>query len=256
MNILIVNDDGILEPGLKVLVEQLAPLGHIYIVAPETHQSGQGHSITIQEPLIVKDYNNLYGSKKAISVSGKPADCTKIAVATLGVNFDLCVSGINSGPNIGSDILYSGTVGAATEALLQGIPSIAVSGPSRALHLAEKTIYKLVKHLLDQKALDYDYILNINYPSSKFESILGVKWTTQGLNHHKAKFTQNEDGHYVAVYDVVNKDESDDSDVIAYRTGYLSITPLFENRTHADLLKKLANQKQLNTHVIYDKITK
>lgn len=256
MNILIVNDDGILEPGLKVLAEQLAPLGNIYIVAPETHQSGQGHSITIKEPLTVKDYGQLYGSIKAISVSGKPADCTKIAVATLGVEFDLCVSGINSGPNIGSDVLYSGTVGAATEALIQGIPSIAVSGPWRALHLAEATIYKLVKHLLDQNAIGYSYILNINYPSSKFEEFLGVKWTIQGLNHHKARFNQNEAGDYVAVYDVINKDEDDNSDVTAFRTGYLSITPLFENRTHVDLLKKLANQKQLNTQAIYDKITK
>ncbi|MDY0346510.1 MAG: 5'/3'-nucleotidase SurE [Acholeplasma sp.] len=256
MNILIVNDDGILEPGLKVLAEQLAPLGDIYIVAPETHQSGQGHGITINQPLYVKDYGRLYGAKKALSVLGKPADCTRIAVGTLGVKFDLCVSGVNSGLNVGSDVLYSGTVAAATEALILGIKAIAVSGPKKSLHMAEKSIYPLVKYLLEHQALGDSYILNINYPSSKFDMFIGVKWTTQGLHHHAAKFNQNADGSYETVYELLEREEDMQSDVMAFRTGYLSITPLFENRTHSNLLQNLANQKQLNTQAIYDNIIK
>lgn len=256
MNILLVNDDGILEPGLKVLAEQLAPLGDVYICAPETHQSGQSQSITIYEPLYIKDYGHLYGTKKAISVSGKPADCARIAIGTMGIDFDLCVSGINSGPNLGSDILYSGTVGAATEALILGVKSIAVSAPRKSLHMAEKSIYKLIKHLVENQALNKDYILNINYPSSKFDMFLGVKFTEQGKHHHKAKFKLLDDGGYESEYELFEQDELINSDVIAFRSGYLSITPIFENRTHHDLLQELANQKQLNQTLIYDKIIK
>jgi 5'-nucleotidase len=256
MNILLVNDDGILEPGIKVLAEKLAPLGDIYVVAPETHQSGQGHGITINEPLIVKDYGHLYGAKKALSVLGKPADCTRIAVGLLDVKFDLCVSGVNSGMNIGSDVLYSGTVAAATEALILGIPAIAVSGPKNSLHMAEKSIYKLVKYLLDNQALSLDYILNINYPSSKFDNFIGVKWTVQGLHHHGAVFKKVGENAYETVYDLLSREEHPNSDVMAYRSGYVSITPLFENRTHEDILQKLENQKQLNQTLIYDNIIK
>ena len=254
MNILIVNDDGILEPGIEVLAKTLAPLGDIYVVAPETHQSGQGHGITINEPLIVKDYGNLYGAKKALSVLGKPADCTRIAVGLLGVTFDLCVSGVNSGLNVGSDVLYSGTVAAATEALILGIPAIAVSGPKKSLHMAEKSIYKLVKYLLENNALGKDYILNINYPSSKYDMFIGVKWTTQGRHHHAAKFNRVGDNAYETVYELLDTTEDENSDVTAFRTGFVSITPLFENRTHNDLLQILENQKQLNVTSIYDNI--
>lgn len=254
MNILIVNDDGILEPGIEVLAKQLAPLGNIYVVAPETHQSGQGHGITINEPLQVKDYGNLYGATKALSVLGKPADCTRIAVGLLGIDFDLCVSGVNSGLNVGSDVLYSGTVAAATEAIILGIPAIAVSGPKKSLHMAEKSIYKLVKYLLEHNALSTEYILNINYPSSKFDMFIGVKWTTQGKHHHAAKFNIVGDNLYETVYELIDTVEDDHSDVTAFRTGYLSITPLFENRTHNDLLQILENQKQLNVTAIYDNI--
>lgn len=254
MNILIVNDDGILEPGIEVLAKALAPLGDIYVVAPETHQSGQGHGITINEPLLVKDYGNLYGAKKALSVLGKPADCTRIAVGILGVSFDLCVSGVNSGLNVGSDVLYSGTVAAATEALILGIPAIAVSGPRKSLHMAEKSIFKLVKYLLSNQALGNEYILNINYPSAKFDMFIGVKWTTQGKHHHAAKFNRIGPDLYETVYELLDTEEADNTDVMAFRTGYLSITPLFENRTHHDLLQILENQKQLNVTAIYDNI--
>lgn len=254
MNILIVNDDGILEPGIEVLAKALAPLGDIYVVAPETHQSGQGHGITINEPLLVKDYGNLYGAKKALSVLGKPADCTRIAVGILGVSFDLCVSGVNSGLNVGSDVLYSGTVAAATEALILGIPAIAVSGPRKSLHMAEKSIFKLVKYLLENKALGHEYVLNINYPSAKFDMFIGIKWTTQGKHHHAAKFNVVGPDTYETVYELLDTEEADNTDVMAFRTGYLSITPLFENRTHHDLLQILENQKQLNVTAIYDNI--
>lgn len=256
MNILIVNDDGILEPGLKVLVEALKPLGNIYICAPETHQSGQAQSITIGKPLYTKDYGRLYGSVKAVSVEGKPADCTRIAIGTFDVKFDLCVSGINSGPNLGSDILYSGTVGAATEALILGVKAIAVSAPRKSLHMAEKSIYKLIKFLLENEALTMSYILNINYPSSRYDHFLGVRFTNQGLHHHKAAFKKLDDGGFESVYELFDQTEDSDSDVVAFRSGYVSITPIFENRTHHDILEDLTNQKQLNTALIYDNIIK
>ncbi len=256
MNILIVNDDGIREEGLKVLAQALAPLGDLYIVAPEEHQSGQSQSITIYEPLKIKHYGSLYGSKLAISVEGKPADCTRIAIGTLNVPFDLCVSGINSGLNVGSDILYSGTVGAATEAMILGVPAIAISAPKKGLFLAQKTVYEVVKHLIDTRAVTTDYVLNINYPSSKFQQILGVKWTRQGLHHHTAKFEKVDEYTYKTVYELKETEESLDSDVVAFRMGYLSITPLIESRYSEEVVNNLKKQKQLNPTFIYDKIVK
>lgn len=256
MNILLVNDDGIREEGLKVLAEELAPLGNIYIVAPEEHQSGQSQSITIYEPLTVKHYGGLYGSKMAMSVNGKPADCARIALGTLDIKFDLCVSGINSGLNVGSDILYSGTVGAATEAMILGVKSIAISAPKKGLSLAKKTVYEVVKHLVETNAISTEYVLNINYPSSKFEQIVGVKWTKQGYHHHTAKFEKIDEFTYKTVYELKDVDESVDSDVIAFRTGYLSITPLKESRYSDEVVNNLKKQKQLNPTFIYDKIVK
>lgn len=256
MNILIVNDDGIKEDGLRILAEALRPLGNIYIVAPETHQSGQSQSITIYEPLTIKDYGQLYGAIKAISVDGKPADCTRVAVGILKVDFDLCVSGINSGVNLGSDILYSGTVGAATEAMILGIPAIAVSATKKGLLKTADTIYNLIKYLIDQAVLSTEYILNINYPSSKYEQILGIKWTTQGKHHHSALFEQLDEISYKTVYELVALEESLESDVVAFRTGYISITPLRESRSNNDVVNNLKKQKQLNTAIIYDNMFK
>ena len=122
--------------------------------------------------------------------------------------------------------------------------------------MAEASIYPLVKYLMTHQALGDSYILNINYPSSKFDMFIGVKWTTQGLHHHAAKFNLNADGSYETVYELLEREEDINSDVMAFRTGYLSITPLFENRTHSNLLQNLANQKQLNTQAIYDNIIK
>jgi broad specificity polyphosphatase/5'/3'-nucleotidase SurE len=112
----------------------------------------------------------------------------------------------------------------------------------------------LVKYLLENNALGKDYILNINYPSSKYDMFIGVRWTTQGKHHHAAKFNRVGEDLYETVYELLDTNEDEQSDVTAFRTGYLSITPLFENRTHNDLLQILENQKQLNVTSIYDNI--
>ena len=130
MNILVANDDGILADGIKALVSKLSENYDVYIIAPDRERSAAGHSITLNSPLRVDEVEPKYGSKRSWAVSGTPGDCAKIGVSAILADFekpDIVISGINHGPNLGHDIIYSGTVSCAIEGAMMNIPSIAVS---------------------------------------------------------------------------------------------------------------------------------
>ncbi len=255
MNILVVNDDGITEKGFHLLVEAVLPFGEVYIVAPEYHQSGKSQALSLRTPIEVKDYGNLYGAKSALSTSGTPADCTRMAfMLHKEVNFDLVVSGINRGPNIGSDILHSGTVGAASEALLFGVPAIAVSSPHLNYPMAEKYTSKIIGHLIDKKLISSDYLLNINFPATRFEEPVGIGFTVQGKHYHEAVYDQIGDNTYVSSYKPLKITEDENSDVYAFHNGIISITPVIEIRSKLEITNKLNNQSELNEIIDCGKI--
>lgn len=255
MNILIINDDGINTKGLEILVETLKPLGNIYIFAPEEHQSGKSQSLTLGKPVKIKDYGKFLGAKKAYSAYGTPADCLRLALYFFAdIKFDLVVSGINDGANLGSDVLRSGTLGAASEAICLGIPGIAISCPFGHFEMATKYNTELVKMLVIENYISKEYVLNVNYPAKQFAAPLGIHFTVQGRHAYKPLFKEVEKDSYVPLYESYNLKESEDSDVHGYFNGYITITPVFEDRSRKEVVKTLNDKSKLPELIIYDKI--
>ncbi len=257
MKILIVNDDGIDSLGLKILAEELGKLGEIYILAPEHHQSGKGQALTIRKKIKVKDYGNLYGAVKALSARGTPADCTRLAMFIYkDIEFDFVASGINQGANLGVDVLHSGTVGAAFEALSFGQKAIAISSAYNDFSMSQKYVKDLVKYLYESDLISNDYVLNVNFPSDKFSEPIGIKFTTQGHHKHKPIFKKYGSNKYYPIYENMGFIESEDSDVFAYKNGIISITPVFEDRSKLSVSQKFnkENKDKLNEVINYDKI--
>ncbi|VEU80824.1 5'/3'-nucleotidase SurE [Haploplasma axanthum] len=245
MNILIVNDDGIESKGLEVLARALAPHGKIYVSAPMNQQSGKSHAITIYNTLEVVQMPLLAGTIGTIAVNGSPADATKAGLRLFNVDFDLVVSGINDGPNIAKDILYSGTVGAAFEAKIYGVNAIAISADGLELeYLYDETI-KTLDEIIENKLYEFDGILNVNFPKYTFAKPLGVLFTNQGKRYfHSELIKKNSiEDHYYLKGSISQFEEDLDSDVWAYNNGYISITPLTLNRTHHEMLNKLKKTK-------------
>lgn len=245
MNILIVNDDGINSKGLEVLARALAPHGKIYVSAPMTEQSGKSQAITISNTIEVKKMPLIPGALETIAVAGTPADATRVGLSVFNVEFDLVVSGVNNGPNIATDILYSGTVGAAKEAKLYGVNAIAVSAYNLELdYLYDETI-KTLDEVIEEKLYDFDGVLNINFPNFHFEKPLGVLHTKQGKRRYHSELVRKND--YEDIYyqkgSINQFDEDKDSDVWAFENGYISITALKLDRTNHDFLNlKIKNK--------------
>ncbi len=236
MNILLVNDDGINATGINILKEKLKKYGNIYVVAPATEQSCKSHYINCFSGLnykIIDDPN----VKKSIMVEGSPADCVRFACVYFKFKFDLCISGINNGANIGSDILYSGTIGAASEAILQEIKTIALSTSRNNFTIVLNEIDQVLEKFIP--FANTSYLLNINFPDKKFINSLGYKVTKMGNNVFTNEFTfENNvanpsgkiilDGHDV------------ESDIYNYLNGYITITPLVVNKTDYDKINYLS----------------
>lgn len=257
MKILLLNDDGIKSKGLKVLAEALKGFGELYIFAPETHQSGKSQALTIRKYMKVKDYGSLYGSVKAYSAKGTPADCARLALYIFDdIEFDFVISGVNQGANIGVDVLHSGTLGAASEAAGLGIPAVAVSAAYSDFSMAEKYLSPIIKYLLEKDLIKSDYVLNINFPSDKFKEPKGIMFTTQGKNIHQPAFKKKRFNRYMATFNKIDINESEDSDVYCYYNGIISITPVFEDRSNKKFNDELnkKNKSKLNEVIIYDKI--
>ena len=233
MRILLANDDGIKAPGLHALAEALEPLAELYVVAPAREQSGTGHGITVRDPIRVRDYQ-IAGVKQSWVVAGTPADCVKIALARLvPENIDLVVAGINHGANLGSDVLYSGTVSAAAEGVVMGCPSIAFSLNSHDRHADMGMAAQFAHTLIGQYgAMDIvpGELLNVNFPSLMQSELQGVRFTRLGRRSYGNMFEERLDPmgnrYFWMGGGLLDLEQESDSDVRAVNEGYISITPL------------------------------
>lgn len=238
MNILVVNDDGIEAKGIHILAKALMPYGDIYVVAPQTEQSGAAHSITLHDPMGLKKHEDFLPGISAWSLEGKPADCVKFAVFALGLKPDLVVSGINDGANLGTDIMYSGTVSGAFEGVILGIPSIAISTDFDRFDIVNREIDTVLAQVMSADILDPNIVLNINFPSSIHTASKGIRVTHQGLRpfDHAYEFDGEKYWAKGTWYPYIN-DES--TDVHAFENGYVSVTPLKTDRTDYDYLNQM-----------------
>ncbi len=254
MNILLCNDDGIAAPGLAALAEKLSRLGKIFVAAPDSERSAASNSLTLAHPLRVKEVDFPAAVEKAWSISGTPTDCAKIALSNLlPARPDLVVSGINRGPNMCVDVFYSGTVAAAFEGAFKGITSVAVSLDNfksdacydRAATWAEICIKNIVKNMLSSGRL-----FNINVPGPDTETIKGIKITRTGKVDYKENYEHRLDPNGRSYYwirgnpEVVDKDEN--TDVVAVKSGFVSVTPLRPELTDFNWLEKLQNDSAFN----------
>ena len=222
MKILITNDDGIEAPGLKYLVEWAKNIGKVSVFAPKTQQSAKSQSIEIHGTYEVKKVD-IFDGIEAYSVDSTPADCVRIAVLGMKKQFDLVLSGINCGPNLGADIHYSGTVGACFEAAMSGIKAIAVSTAYNHFENAVKNIDRVYKEIQSRRMFDFAEIINVNFPE-KGEEILITK---MGPAIYSDEFEFLPDGTVkpclVCLYKGTRNLELDTDAVM---TGHISITPI------------------------------
>jgi len=246
MKLLVTNDDGLNSRGLHQLVETLAEMAEIYVVAPDRERSGTGHGITVFEPIMIKRIDSLNAAQKAWIVYGTPVDCVKLGIsALLPEKPDLVVSGINRGPNLGWDVLYSGTVSAAVEGVIMGVPSIAVSLCSykdTADYSFAARFTRAVCRQLQRDGVDKDTIININVPAIPRPEIKGMRVTRLGSRRYDNIFEERKDPRGNTYFwlggDVVEEDQEPDSDVAAINEGFISVTPIHFDLTDYRLIEK------------------
>lgn len=253
VNILVSNDDGIDAEGLHRLVYELKKFSSVYVSAPHRQQSAVGHSISIYYPLRAFQYKK-EGKIFGWAVEGTPADAVKLGVLFLykNVKFDLVVSGINNGANTALNLIYSGTVSAATEGIILDIPSVAISLLSSSnpdFKSAAGLSAIIVKQLLLNKEikLDSNTLLNINIPPLPKSKIKGIKITSQGKSNWIDNFEVRSDPNGRDYYWLTGKmnilDKKSDTDVIALREDYISITPLQYDLTDHKKMKDIMKWK-------------
>jgi 5'-nucleotidase len=231
--ILITNDDGVTAPGIRNLVEAVKDLGNILVVAPDKPQSGMGHAITIGHPLRMNQVN-LFEGIESWQISGTPVDCVKLAVdKLLHRKPDICLSGINHGANHSINVIYSGTMSAAMEASIEGIPSIGFSLLDYSMEAdftaARRVVRDIVQKVLDQRPADH-FLLNVNIPSVPHELIKGIKVCRQAYAKYREEFDERRDPHdrkyYWLTGEFMNLDSGEDTDVWALENEYVSVVPV------------------------------
>ena len=249
--ILVVNDDGITANGIRNLINIMNDFGDVVVVAPDSPQSGKSHAITLESPIKCERVKVDDGPQIEYSCSGTPVDCVKLALnKLLERKPDLCVSGINHGSNSSINVIYSGTMSAATEGALDGIPSIGFSllDYSKNADFSEsaKFIKKITAHTLKLE-LNQTICLNVNIPkTSKLEKIKGIKVCRQANANWVEEFEERHDPkgkpYYWMTGKFVNNDKGDDTDEWALANHYVSIVPIqFDVTSYSSLLsfKKL-----------------
>ncbi|HEY9165292.1 MAG TPA: 5'/3'-nucleotidase SurE [Candidatus Kryptonia bacterium] len=244
-HILVSNDDGIDSPGLLTLVKALKRFAQVSVVAPSIQQSAIGHAITMRTPLRAHEFHR-DGKMFGYAVDGTPADCVKLAIKRLvKQKLDLVISGINDGLNTAVNVIYSGTVSAATEGTILGIPSIAVSleytlKPN--FEFAAKVAVKFAKFVI-KRGLPRDTILNINVPAIPASRIKGIRFTRQGRSRWDDEFFQRKDPKNRDYFWLAGKmhvfDRDPDVDQVALKSGYVSVTPIHFDLTHHEFLDQM-----------------
>ena len=255
--ILLTNDDGFDAVGLKALIDALSPLAKITVVAPARNKSACGHSLTLEKPLrMVCVEDDFYKID-----DGTPTDCVFISISNLfkdGYKPDLVISGINIGANMGEDITYSGTAAGAMEAVIHGIPAIAISQVCKDrcqdiqnnwdFALAKEVIVKLVSKIFDNSfPLDERKFLNVNIPPIKAEDCNGIKITKAGYREygndtHRHLNPRGEEYYWIGLHPLIWKPSSNkDCDFEAIRANYVSITPIMLDMTSYNDIKSIEN---------------
>lgn len=228
--ILVTNDDGVRAPGILALAQALQPLGEITIAAPAENQSGKGHSIVTSDPIFV-DQVTLAGGLRAFSIVATPATCVKVGVrALMSERPDLVVSGINRGYNLGMVTYVSGTVGAAREAALLGIPAIASSlSVDETNYAAGAELVRRVAEMVRQTGLEAGVLLNVNIPPGPMTAIKGIRMTRQSSQSGQERFEEQRSPTGRRMFWSIWKEptgDADGTDVWATEHGYAAVTPL------------------------------
>lgn len=233
--ILVTNDDGINAPGIRALIEVMNEIGDVYVVAPDSPQSGMGHAITINDAVYCNHIKTTNDAQQLeYSCSGTPVDCVKLAVnEVLKRKPDLCVSGINHGSNSSINVIYSGTMSAAVEAGTMGIAAIGFSLLDFSLEAdfnPSKAIVKAIALQTLKNGLPKGVVLNVNIPKMKSSEIKGIKVCRQANAHWEEKFDKRTNPmgreYYWLTGEFVNEDKGTDTDEWALQNGFVSVVPV------------------------------
>ncbi len=248
--ILVTNDDGITAPGIRALISVMNEIGDVFVVAPDSPQSGMGHAITVNstiycDPIVIdKD-----APQKEYSCSGTPADCVKMASREImDRKPDLCVSGINHGSNSAINVIYSGTMSAAVEAGIEGIPAIGFSLQDYTMKAnfepSKKYVRSIVKNVL-KNGLPKGIVLNVNIPKLPAKEIKGVKICRQANAHWMEEFDKRKNPmgreYYWLSGKFINEDKGEDTDEWALKQGYVSVVPTQFDLTAHHFIQELNN---------------
>ena len=252
--ILVTNDDGIFAPGIKNLIKAAQKHGEVIVVAPDSPQSAKGHAITLMEPLRVNRVNSFGDDVETYTCTGTPVDCVKLAKNVLlkDRQLALCISGINHGSNASINIIYSGTMSAAMEAAIEGIPSIGFSlldfsfeadfGPT--VHYADKIIGHVLQHGIMEGNL-----LNINIPKLPLSEIKGIKVCRQGggtwKEDYRAAVDPRGNTYYWLTGEFNGEDDNKETDLWALKNGYISIVPSSHDLTNYPAIEANNDLSQL-----------
>jgi 5'-nucleotidase len=246
--ILVTNDDGITAPGIRHLIKIMHTIGEVVVVTPDRPQSGMGHAITISDNLYCDPVTiDKYSQIKEFSCSGTPADCVKIgAQEILKRKPDLCVSGINHGSNSSINVIYSGTMSAAVEAGVEGIPAIGFSLLDYSMEANFDHTTKYVKRITEnviKNGLPKGVVLNVNFPKVSDEKLKGVKVCRQANARWEEQFDKRQSpqgrDYYWLSGEFINQDEGQDTDVEALEANYVSIVPVKFDLTAHEFIKDL-----------------
>lgn len=247
--ILVTNDDGISAPGIRALISVMSEIGTVIVVAPDSPQSAMGHAITINSTLHINKISAENAEILEYSCSGTPVDCVKLAVnEILKYKPDLCVSGVNHGSNSSINVIYSGTMSAAVEAGIEGIPAIGFSLSDYNWNADFETFNPYIKKIaleVLKNGLQEGVVLNVNFPKITKESIKGIKICRQAKAMWVEKFDKRQTPHgkdyYWLTGEFVNQDKGEDTDEWALKNDYISIVPVqFDLTAHHAI-------QQLNT---------
>lgn len=253
--ILVTNDDGISAPGIRSLIDVMSEIGEVVVVAPDKPQSAMGHAITINSTLYLNKISKENAIIKEYSCSGTPVDCVKLAVnEILHRKPDLCVSGVNHGSNSSINVIYSGTMSAAVEAGIEGIPAIGFSLLDYDWNADFEPIKSFIKKITTEtlkKGLPEGVILNVNFPKLKENEIKGIRICRQAKALWVEKFDKRKTPHgkdyYWLTGEFVNEDKGKDTDEWALDNGYVSVVPVqFDMTAHHTI-------QQLNTWDLNEK---
>ena len=252
--ILVTNDDGITSKGIRVLIEEMSELGEVCVLAPDSPNSGMGHAITVSTTLHLKK-SPIFGNIESYECSGTPADCVKLAKHEVlnGRKIDLLVSGINHGANSSISVIYSGTMSAAVEGAIEGIPSIGFSiddfnYDADFVHV-RKYVRDIAAYVL-KNGLPKDTALNVNFPKAAAGSIKGIKVGRQTRGYWHEEFDSRKDPHgmpyfWMGGHYVNYEPNAEDTDIWALQNNYVSIFPVHFDMTNYNAIEKIKNLESL-----------